>query len=121
MQLASFLLGRALFEGLPLEARSGVSLLYAGSSDLPVDIIEARAGGQCGIGFTVCGAGCMPIGNVCCDGKGYCHLNEYCTNDDGCCPVGYQCPSCSQQTLIQDCRIRSLRPALVQDRVVPEK
>ena len=65
----------ALSPGISVNPVPGLSILATG------------AAGGCDIGWTTCGTGCMPIGSVCCSGKGFCDAGEYCTNDDACCPV----------------------------------
>lgn len=52
-----------------------------------LSVLATGAAGACDAGWTICGTGCMPIGSVCCAGKGYCDAGEYCTSDDACCAV----------------------------------
>jgi hypothetical protein len=64
----------ALLPGTSFNPAPGLSVLATGSA-------------TCDPGWTTCGTGCMPIGSVCCSGKGFCEAGEYCTGDDACCPV----------------------------------
>jgi hypothetical protein len=66
----------ALSPGISVNSSPGLSVLATG------------AAGDCDLGWTLCGTGCMPIGSICCSGKGFCDAGEYCTSDKACCKVG---------------------------------